>query len=106
MIEVVKSLHAADALKRYVVDVVRATREHRLTELGASPRASLALLRVARAKAATEGRDYVVPDDVKALARHVLPHRLILTPDALMAETTPEAVIDDVLAAVPVQNRG
>ncbi|HUG83912.1 MAG TPA: MoxR family ATPase [Euzebya sp.] len=105
MIDTVRHLHAADALKVYVVDLIRATRQHAATELGCSPRAGLALLRAARAAAASAGRDYVVPDDVKALAPHVLSHRLILTPDAQMAATTPSGVIADVLGAVPVPQR-
>ena len=105
LIDVVKHLHAADALKEYVVGIVRATREHPGVELGCSPRAGLALLRAGRAAAACLGRDYVVPDDVKALAPHVLSHRLILTPDARMAEVTPESVIADVLGQVPIPRR-
>ena len=105
LIDVVKHLHAADALKEYVVGIVRANREHPAVELGCSPRAGLALLRAGRAAAACLGRDYVVPDDVKALAPHVLSHRLILTPDARMAEVTPESVIADVLGQVPIPRR-
>ena len=105
MIETVKHLHAAEALKRYVVEVVRATRVHQAVELGCSPRAGLALLRAARAAAACLGRDYVVPDDVKALAPHVLSHRLILTPDARMAAITADNVISDVLSTVPIPQR-
>ncbi|WP_370328159.1 AAA family ATPase [Euzebya sp.] len=105
LIDTIRHLHAAEPLKRYVVEIVRATREHPAVELGCSPRAGLALLRAARAAAAVAGRDYVVPDDVKALARPVLAHRLIMTPDALMAATTPEVVIDDVLGRVPIPSR-
>ncbi|MGI9018349.1 MAG: AAA family ATPase [Euzebya sp.] len=105
LIETVKHLHTADALKRYIVDVVRATREHRSVELGCSPRAGLALLRAARAAAATTARDYVVPDDVKALAISVLSHRLILSPDAQMSGITAETVISDVIGAVPIPQR-
>jgi MoxR-like ATPase len=104
-IQAVARLHTADALKRYVVEVVRATREHPAVDLGCSPRAGLALLRAARAAAAVAGRDYVVPDDVKGLAQPVLAHRLILSPDALMAGTTPESVVADVLGRVPVPQR-
>ncbi|MEE8602508.1 AAA family ATPase [Euzebya tangerina] len=104
-IETIKTLHAADPLKRYVVELVRATREHPGTELGCSPRAGLALLRAARAAAAIVGREYVVPDDVKALAVPVLAHRLILSPDAQMSGTAPEAVISEVLRTVPVPER-
>ena len=105
VIEVVKGIHAADALKGYVVDLVRATRTHPAVELGASPRASLALLRAARAMAATSGRDYVIPDDVKVLARPVLAHRLILAPEAAVAATDPGAVVDELVAGVPIAGR-
>ncbi|CAN5290813.1 MoxR family ATPase [soil metagenome] len=105
MVDTVRHLHTADPLKRYVVDLVRATREHAATELGCSPRAGLSLLRAARAAAACAGRDYVVPDDVKSLGVSVLSHRLILTPDAQMAGTTAERVITDVLGSVPIPQR-
>jgi len=97
----VREVHVAEPVERYVVALCRATRTHPEVELGASPRASLALLRASRAWAALEGRDYVVPDDVKALARHVLPHRLILRPDAQLADRDPLAVVEDVLDGVP-----
>jgi MoxR-like ATPase len=100
--EVVGQLHAAPALRRYIVDVVRATREHPAVELGASPRASLALLRAARALAAIAGRDFVIPDDVKHLTPYVLAHRLVLTPQARMGDATPADVLAEVLASVPV----
>ena len=81
MIEGVKTVHVADTLKRYIVDLVRATRDHADLALGASPRAALALLRAARAAGAVAGRDYVVPwDDVKELVTPVLAHRLITAP--------------------------
>ena len=105
LIDIIRQLHSAPALKRYVVDLVRATREHPAVELGCSPRAGLALLRAARAAAACGGRDYVVPDDVKALAPHVLSHRLILTPDARMAAISPEQVIGELLGTVPIPQR-
>ena len=105
LIDVIRQLHSAPALKRYVVDLVRATREHPAVELGCSPRAGLALLRAARAAAACGGRDYVVPDDVKALAPHVLSHRLILTPDARMAAIAPDQVIGELLGTVPIPQR-
>jgi MoxR-like ATPase len=107
MITVAQGVHVAQALKRYIVELVRASRTHPAVELGASPRASLALLRAVRAKAAVEGRDYVVPDDVKALARPLLAHRLVLTPEAHMTGKgvvgkAAEAVIDELLATVPI----
>jgi MoxR-like ATPase len=102
LIEVVKQVHAAPALRRYIVDLVRATRSHAAVELGGSPRASLALLRASRAFAAVAGRDYVVPDDVKELALPVLAHRLILSPEAQMQGTEPEAVVTELLTRVPI----
>jgi MoxR-like ATPase len=101
-IDVVKEVHAAPALRRYIVDLVRATRSHPAVELGGSPRASLALLRAGRALAAISGRDYVVPDDVKQLAPPVLGHRLILSPEAQLAGTEPTAVVEELLTTVPI----
>jgi MoxR-like ATPase len=102
MIEIVRSVHTADALKRYVVDLVRTSREHPALELGASPRASLALLRAARALASSNGRDYVIPDDIKDLAIPVLSHRLILTPEAQMADRSAATVVAELLDSVPI----
>ncbi len=85
----IRDVHVAEPLERYLVALCRATRSHPEVELGASPRASLALLRAARAAAAVAGRDYAIPDDVKALAPHVLPHRLILRPEAQLAGHDP-----------------
>ncbi|MDX1619790.1 MAG: MoxR family ATPase [Nitriliruptorales bacterium] len=97
----IRDVHVAESIERYIVALCRATRAHEETELGASPRASLALLRASRAYAAFQGRDYVVPDDVKALAPHLLPHRLILRPEAQLAGRDPLAVVLDVLDGVP-----
>ena len=97
----VREVHVAPSVERYIVAVCRATRSHPEVELGASPRASLALLRACRAWAALERREYVVPDDVKVLGRHVLPHRLILRPDAQLADRDPLGVVEEVLDGVP-----
>ncbi|MGH3665556.1 MAG: AAA family ATPase [Egibacteraceae bacterium] len=102
VIDAVKEVHAADAMKRYVIELVRATRNHDALELGASPRASLALLRAARANAAMHGRDYVIPDDVKVLVHPMLTHRLILSPEAQMADRTATEILDDLLTSVPI----
>ena len=102
MVEGVSRLHVADALRRYVVALVEASRRSPDLRLGASPRAGLQLLRAARASAALTGRDHVLPDDVQAMAEPVLAHRLLLTPDAALARRTPERVVADLLAAVPV----
>ncbi|HWB71986.1 MAG TPA: MoxR family ATPase [Egibacteraceae bacterium] len=102
LIEACKAVHVADGLKRYIVELVRATRNHPAVELGASPRASLGLLRAARALAAASGRDYVVPDDVKALVQPVLAHRLILSSEAHLAHRSAADVLDELVASVPV----
>jgi MoxR-like ATPase len=78
-------VHASEALRRYVVAVLDATRADPRIELGASPRAGLMLLKAAKAAAALDGRDHALPDDVQALAPSVLPHRLLLAPDAFGA---------------------
>ncbi len=95
--QAVREVHAAEALKQYVVDLVRRTRTHPDLRLGASPRAALHLLRAARSRAALEGRDHVLPDDVQALAVHVVAHRLLLTADALLAGRDGADVVTDVL---------
>jgi MoxR-like ATPase len=102
MITTVAAVHASAAVKEYLVDLTTATREHPELRLGASPRASLHLLRAARASAALAGRDHVLPDDVQALAGPVLAHRLLTTPDAQLARRTVTDVLEDVLARVPV----
>jgi len=106
MIEGVKTVHVADTLKRYIVDLVRATRDHADLALGASPRAALALLRSARAAGAVAGRDYVVPDDVKELVTPVLAHRLITAPEAQMIGRTAADVLADIVEYVPIPIRG
>lgn len=101
-IQTVRRLHVADPVERYIVAVCRATRTHPDVELGASPRAALHLLRASRARAAIEGRNYVVPDDVKLLAPHLLSHRIVVTGQARLAGQQPPDVIGDVLDGVPV----
>jgi MoxR-like ATPase len=99
-------VHVADTLKHYIVDLVRATREHADLALGASPRAALALLRAVRAAAASAGRDYVVPDDVKELVVPVLAHRMILAPEAQMVDRDTADVLGELLERVPIPIRG
>jgi MoxR-like ATPase len=98
----VRQIHVADAVRRYAVDIVTATRQHPDFRLGASPRATLHLLRAGRAVAALEERDYVLPDDLQALAEPVLAHRLLLSADAQLARRPVTAALADILAAVPV----
>jgi MoxR-like ATPase len=98
----VESVHVADNLKSYIVDVAAATRDHRDLTLGVSPRGALALQRASRALAASLGRDYVVPDDVKRLAPVVLEHRVLLSPDAALRGVTGEDVLRSVTGSIPV----
>ncbi|MGW2094443.1 AAA family ATPase [Promicromonospora sukumoe] len=98
----VRSLYASPSVKRYVVGLVGATREHPGLRLGASPRASLQLLRAAKAIAAMAGRDHVLPDDIQRLARPVLAHRLILTTEARLGGVTPETLVDEIVQRTPV----
>ncbi len=98
----IKEVHVAPAVAEYVVSLVEATRHHSDVYLGASPRGSLALYNAARAWAALAGRDYVIPDDVKALAEPTLAHRIIVTPSARMRHVDGRAVIGALLGAVPV----
>jgi MoxR-like ATPase len=96
------SVHMATELQGYIVDLVEATRHHRDLLLGVSPRGALGVQRAARALAASVGRSYVVPDDIKALAPAVLEHRLVLSPEAQMRGTSASAVLTGVLDSVPV----
>jgi MoxR-like ATPase len=98
----VRKVHVSDDVAGYVVALVRATRESALVRLGASPRASLALQRAAQASAGLDGRDFVVPDDVQALAEPVLAHRLVLSRDALLDGGTAGAVLQEIVRGVPV----
>ena len=106
MIQAVRRVHVSDGIKRYVVDLITATRQHPDLRLGASPRASLQLLRAARALAATGDTEYVLPDDVQALAVPVLAHRLLPTPEAQIARREPETVVSDIVARLPVPAPG
>jgi MoxR-like ATPase len=102
LIAAVGQLHVSEAVRRYVVALVDATRRSPDMRVGASPRAGLQLLRAARATAALAGRDHVLPDDVQAMAVPVLAHRLLLTPDAALARRDTQRVVTDLLASVPV----
>ena len=102
LIEVVRGIHVATEVKRYVVDLLTATRTHTELRLGASPRAGLQLLRAARASAALDGRDYVLPDDVQGLAGSVLAHRLLPTAEAQGSRRTPEDVVTELVERTPL----
>jgi MoxR-like ATPase len=106
LIQMARNVHVAPTIRRYIVDISEATRRHRDLYLGASPRASIMLLRSARALAASDGRDYVIPDDVKALAVPVLAHRIIATADALMSGRSVSSVLSELLEEVPVPVKG
>jgi MoxR-like ATPase len=106
MIEQARQVHVAPAIRRYIVDIVESTRRHSDIYLGASPRASIMLMRASRAMAAAEQRDYVLPDDVKALAIPVLAHRVIVTADAVMSGRAPDAILTELLDEVPVPVAG
>jgi MoxR-like ATPase len=98
----VRSVYVDDLVKAYIVDLVNTTRDHPDIYLGASPRGSLALFMAARAWAAIEGRDFVLPDDVKLLAESTLAHRLIVSPSARIKNVTARQVIEDALRHTPV----
>jgi len=98
----VKEVYVDQAVAEYIVRLVTATREHPDVYLGASPRGSINLYRASQALAALDGRDYVIPDDVKTLAVAVLAHRLIVKSQASLREIDPDAIVREVLAGVPV----
>jgi MoxR-like ATPase len=102
MIDFASRIHVAPPLYDYVVHIVASTRQHPDIRLGASPRASLALLRAVRVRAAAAGRSFVVPEDIKALATHVIAHRLMLTPEAELRGRTAAELVAEALGRVPV----
>ena len=98
----VREIHVDPAIKAYLVEIVTQTRKHADVYLGASPRGSLALFRTAQARAALHGRDYVIPDDIKALADAALAHRVIVGPAARIKDISTRSVIRDIVKDVPV----
>lgn len=98
----VTEVYVDNLIKEYIVALVNATRRHPDIYLGASPRGSLALFKASRARAAALGRDYVIPDDVKALAEPALAHRLIVSPSARIKNVDARTVLKEVLDSVPV----
>lgn len=100
--QVVETVHIHADLEKYIAAIVQATRQDRRVAVGASPRGSLAFLKMARARAVLDGRDYVIPDDIKYFAIPVLSHRLILQPEHWMVRRVAEDVINDVFDKVPV----
>jgi MoxR-like ATPase len=105
LIAMAREVHVAPSLRRYIVELTESTRGHPDLYLGASPRASLYLLKAARAEAASRGRDYVVPDDIQALAVPILGHRLLLSPEAQMRGASVEDVLEGLLGRVPIPAR-
>lgn len=100
--EIIKHIHVSDPVKRYIVEMVRETREHPEVYLGASPRGSLGLFRAGQARAALNGRDYVLPDDIKILAPYILPHRVVVSPAARLTDISSTKIVREILDSLPV----
>ncbi|MBC7814154.1 MAG: MoxR family ATPase [Burkholderiales bacterium] len=100
--QAIREIYVAEEIQRYIVDLVNASRQHPDVYLGSSPRGSLALFRTSQARAAMAGRDYVIPDDVKALAEVTLAHRIIVGPAARIKDISSRTIAQDILAATPV----
>jgi MoxR-like ATPase len=98
----IKSIFVAPGIKRYIVELTHQTRQHVDVYLGASPRGSLALFRTGQARAAMAGRDYVLPDDIKALVKPALAHRVILGPAARLRDLSGDQILDEIVTKVPV----
>jgi MoxR-like ATPase len=105
LVVAVRRVHVSDQVMDYIISLANATRTSPELRLGASPRASLHLLRASRAWAALDGRDYVIPDDVQRLARPVLAHRLLPTAEAIVERHQPEQVVDRIVAQLPLPRR-
>ena len=98
----VEEVHVSEAIGRYGVAIVQATRTSPSLAMGASPRGTLALVKLARARAALAGRNYVLPDDVKQMAVHALSHRVLLQPESWVRRVDPQGIITAIVASVPV----
>jgi MoxR-like ATPase len=98
----IKDVYINDLVKEYIVKLVNASRKHPDVYLGSSPRGSIALYKTGQAHAAIQGRDYVIPDDIKALAMVTLAHRLIISPSARIKNVDPRAVVQEILDSTPV----
>ena len=98
----ISSVHVDDSLREYLVKIVHSTRNDSSLILGSSPRGSIALYKAAQAYAAINGRDYVIPEDVKTMANSVLRHRIILKSEAKLKKLTPDSVIERILSSLPV----
>ena len=100
--EAVRQVYVAEEVKRYIIELVLSTRRHPDVYLGSSPRGSLALFRSAQARAAMAGREFVIPDDVKALAEVTLAHRIIVSPVARVKDISSRSIVQDLLARTPI----
>jgi len=100
--ETIKKIYVSSPVKHYIVDLMNRTRQNNDVYLGASPRGSLGLFRTGQARAALNGRDFVLPDDIKALAVSVLAHRIIVSPAARLRELSPERIVTEILENLPV----
>jgi len=100
--EAIKHIYVSDPVKRYIVEMVRETREHPEVYLGASPRGSLSLFRAGQARAALNQRDYVLPDDIKSLAPYILPHRVVVSPAARLTDLSSSKIVREILDSLPV----
>ena len=105
--DAVREIHVDEKVKRYILDIVHGSREHEDITLGGSPRASIAMFRCSQALAALQGRDFVIPDDVKRMAQPVLNHRVILKPESRLRKKTPSVVVKEIVenARVPIVER-
>jgi MoxR-like ATPase len=102
MQSIIEDVHLEDVVEDYIVRIVSATREHPQIEVGASPRGSLALMRLSSARAAMQSRDYVVPDDVKTVVVPAIAHRLILAPDPWIKGVRPGSIVEAIMNGIPV----
>ncbi|MEX1030273.1 MAG: MoxR family ATPase [Paenibacillaceae bacterium] len=100
--QLVRAVHVDSSIKRYIVNIVEATRNHPDIRLGASPRASIALMRASQARAWMQGREYVIPDDVKALAAAIIKHRLMMKPDVFLDQRGREELLETLIKHVSV----
>src|SRR5690242_13285424 len=101
-IEAIRQVYVAPAIQRYIIDLVGRTRQSGDIYLGASPRGSLALFRAGQARAALQGRDHVLPDDIKALAVPILGHRIIVSPAARLRDLSADRIVQEIMYTAPV----
>lgn len=100
--KIIKEVHVSEPIKRYIVEIVRETRQHPEVFLGASPRGSLGLFQAGQARAAINGRDFVLPDDIKVLASNILSHRVVISPAARLSDVKATRIIREILDSLAV----